>query len=99
MRASLYESFPAAEAWRIVKRLEFHYTPKHSSWPNMAEIEFSVLARSCLKQRLTDEAALRREIEALVRERNAAQAIINWRFKHSASQDKTSLPLSIQFKG
>ena len=78
--ASLYASFPAAEARRIVKRLEFHYTPKHGSGLNMAEIEFSVLARSCLKQRLTDEATLRREIEALARERNAAQAIINWRF-------------------
>ena len=46
--ASLYASFPAAEARRIVKRLEFHYTPKHGSWLNMAEIEFSVLSRSCL---------------------------------------------------
>ena len=86
--ASLYESFPAAEARRIVKRLEFHYTPKHGSWLNMAEIEFSVLARSCLKQRLTDEAALRREIEALVRERNAAQAIINWRFNTQQARTK-----------
>ena len=50
--ASLYETFPAAEARRIAKRLEFHYTPKHGSWLNLAEIEFSVLARSCLKQRL-----------------------------------------------
>ena len=86
--ASLYESFPAAEARRIVKRLEFHYTPKHGSWLNMAEIEFSVLDRPCLKQRLTDEAALRREIEALVRERNAAQAIINWRFNTQQARTK-----------
>ena len=86
--ASLYESFPAAEARRIVKRLEFHYTPKHGSWLNMAEIEFSVLPRSCLKQRLTDEAALSREIEALVRERNAAQAIINWRFNTQQARTK-----------
>ena len=86
--ASLYASFPAAEARRIVKRLEFHYTPKHGSGLNMAEIEFSVLARSCLKQRLTDEAGLRREIEALVRERNAAQAIINWRFNTQQARTK-----------
>ena len=86
--ASLYESFPAAEARRIVKRLEFHYIPKHGSWLNMAEIEFSVLDRPCLKQRLTDEAALRREIEALVRERNAAQAIINWRFNTQQARTK-----------
>ena len=55
--ASLYETFPAAEARRIAKRLEFHYTPKHGSWLNMAEIEFSVLSRCCLKQRLPDEDA------------------------------------------
>jgi len=78
--ASLYEAFPPAEVRRIVKRLEFHHTPKHGSWLNMAEIEFSVLARSCLKRRLPNEATLCREIQALVRERNAAQATINWRF-------------------
>ena len=49
--ASLYETFPAAEARRIAKRLEFHHTPKHGSWLNMAEIEFSVLARACLRGR------------------------------------------------
>ena len=52
--ASLYETFPAQEARRIAKRLEFHYTPKHGSWLNLAEIEFSVLSRSCLRQRLPD---------------------------------------------
>ena len=56
-RASLYETFPAEEARRIARRLEFHYTPKHGSWLNMAEIEFSVLSRSCLKQRLSGEEA------------------------------------------
>ena len=59
--ASLYETFPAAEARRIAKRLEFHHTPKHGSWLNMAEIEFSVLSRCCLSQRLPSEEALRRE--------------------------------------
>ena len=78
--ASLYQAFPAAEARRIVKRLEFHHTPKHGSWLNMAEIEFSVLARCCLKRRVPDEATLCREIQALERERNAAHASINWRF-------------------
>ena len=78
--ASLYEAFPAAEARRIARRLEFHYTPKHGSWLNMAEIEFSVLSRSCLRQRLPDENALRREVQALVKERNAARATINWQF-------------------
>ena len=62
---------PGCEARRIAKRLEFHYTPKHGSWLNMAEIEFSVLSRSCL-ERLPDEQALRRETQATGRERNAA---------------------------
>ena len=78
--ASLYETFPAAEARRIAKRPEFHYTPKHGSWLNMAEIEFSVLSRSCLGQRLPDEETLCREVAALVGERNAARIISNWRF-------------------
>ena len=78
--ASLYQTFPAAEARRIAKRLEFHYTPKHGSWLNMVEIEFSVFSRICLRQRLPDEAALCREIHVLELERNQAQARINWRF-------------------
>ena len=86
--ASLYETFPAAEARRIAKRLEFHYTPKHGSWLNMAEIEFSVLSRCCLKQRLPDEDALGREVQALVRERNAARVGIKWRFKTQDARTK-----------
>ena len=86
--ASLYETFPAAEARRIAKRLEFHYTPKHGSWLNMAEIEFSVLSRSYLKQRVPNEPALRREVQALVTERNAARATINWRFNTQDARAK-----------
>ena len=86
--ASLYETFPAAEARRVAKRLEFHYTPKHGSWLNMAEIEFSVLSRSCLKQRVPNEPALRREVQALVTERNAARATINWRFNTQDARGK-----------
>ena len=78
--ASLYQTFPAAEARRIAQRLEFHYTPKHGSWLNMAEIEFSVFSRICLRQRLSDEESLCREIHALELERNEAKACINWRF-------------------
>ena len=78
--ASLYETFAAAEARRIAKRLRFHYTPKHGSWLNMAEIEFSVLSRSCLKKRIPDEESLCREIRALELERNHAKARINWCF-------------------
>ena len=78
--ASLYQTFPAAEARRIAQRLEFHYTPKHGSWLNIAEIEFSVFFHSCLRQRIPDEESLCREIHALELERNQAQAHINWRF-------------------
>ena len=78
--ASLYETFPAAEARRIMKRLEFHHTPKHASWLNMAEIEFSALSRACLKGRNPDADALERQITAYETQRNAAGVTINWRF-------------------
>jgi hypothetical protein len=78
--ASLYDAFPPAEARRIAERLEIHYTPKHGSWLNMAEIEFSVLVRQCLGQRLADTATLRREVGAWEESRNAAGSRIDWRF-------------------
>ena len=78
--ASLYQTFPAEEARRIAKRLELHYTPKHGSWLNMAEIEFSVFSRGCLRKRIPDEESLCREVQALEQERNQAQVHINWRF-------------------
>ena len=78
--ASLYETFPAPEARRIAKRLEFHHTPKHGSWLNMAEIEFSVLARACLRGRNADEGSLEQAVDACVSERNATAATIDWRF-------------------
>ena len=78
--ASLYETFPPTEARRIAKRLEFHHTPKHGSWLNMAEIEFSVLTRACLRGRNAGEDSLNRAVNACVSERNAAAATIDWRF-------------------
>ena len=86
--ASLYETFPAAEARRIVKRLEFHHTPKHASWLNMAEIEFSVLTRACLQGRNPDETALQRAINAYEVQRNASKATINWRFTTQDARSK-----------
>ena len=86
--ASLYETFPAPEARRIARRLEFHYTPKHGSWLNMAEIEFSVLSRSCLNQRLLSEESLQRVVRASVRERNEARVTINWRFTTKDARTK-----------
>ena len=87
-KASLYEAFPADEARRIAKRLEFHHTPKHGSWLNMAEIEFSVLARACLKGRNPDGDALHRNVSAYEAERNAARSTINWRFTTKAARAK-----------
>ena len=71
---SLYEAFEPCEARRIAQRLEFHYTPTHGSWLNMAEIELSVFSRGCLNRRISDEPELRREVAALERERNAAKS-------------------------
>jgi hypothetical protein len=78
--ASLYERFAPEEARRILKKLEFHYTPKHGSWLNMAEIELSVLSRQCLDRRMGDEGTLKREIKAYEDRRNEAKASINWQF-------------------
>ncbi len=77
---SLYEAFEPSEARRIAKRLEFHYTPKHGSWLNMAEIELSVFGKQALRDRVADEMELRRQIGALETERNEAAATIQWRF-------------------
>jgi len=78
--ASLYETFEPAEAKRIADKLEIHYTPKHGSWLNMAEIELSVLGRQCLNQRIPDKAALVSEVNDWERARNTAGLRIDWRF-------------------
>jgi hypothetical protein len=86
--ASLYVTFPPEEANRILKRLEFHYTPKHGSWLNMAEIEFSVFSRVCLGQRIPDEQTLLQEVMALEDERNNKQATVNWSFTSKKARVK-----------
>jgi hypothetical protein len=78
--ASLYEAFAPAEARRILERIEWHYTPKHGSWLNQMEIEWSVLTRQCIARRIGAIAALRREIAAWEAPRNAAKTTIDWRF-------------------
>jgi hypothetical protein len=78
--AALYTAFAPEEAKRIWDRLEVHYTPKHGSWLNMAEIELSVLARQCLNRRIPNQKALTREIAAWQERRNAAEATVEWRF-------------------
>jgi hypothetical protein len=78
--ASLYKIFEPAEARRIARRLEIHYTPKHGSWLNMAEVELSVLSRQCLDRRIPDQIVLAREVAAWQEERNQAEATVDWRF-------------------
>lgn len=86
--AALYEAFAPAEARRLARKLEFHYTPKHGSWLNRAEIELSVLQRQCLDRRLPDEATLLGEVRADEDRRNAAQATIDWRFSVDEARGK-----------
>jgi DDE superfamily endonuclease len=78
--AALYEAFEPAEARRLAGRLEWHYTPKHGSWLNMAEIELSVVARQCLDRRIPDMATLREEVRAWQETRNAAVVRVEWQF-------------------
>jgi DDE superfamily endonuclease len=78
--AALYEAFPPAEARRILRKLDFHYTPVHGSWLNMAELEFSILARQCLGRRIGDRDTLASEIAAWETARNEQRATISWQF-------------------
>lgn len=79
-KASLYEAFPAAEARRLVERFEWHYTPKHGSWLNLAESELGVLSCQCLDRRIPDKQTLIDEIAAWEKHRNANHAKANWHF-------------------
>ena len=88
--ASLYGAFVPEEASRLRHRLEFHYTPKHASWLNMAEIEISALSRQCLKRRVSDTAALAAETEAWQTERNRKQVMIHWHFTVPDARSKLS---------
>lgn len=78
--SSLYEAFEPQEARRILRKLDFHYTPKHGSWLNMAEIEISVLSRQCLKQRLPSLPELERNVTAWTQRRNAQAVQLKWCF-------------------
>jgi transposase len=86
--AALYEAFVPAEARRIASKLEIHYTPKHGSWLNMAEIELSVLARQCLDRRIPDQETLTEEVGAWEAERNAEESSIDWRFTSADARIK-----------
>ena len=79
--ASLYEAFPAAEARRLVERFEWHYTPKHGSWLDMAESELAVLSTQCLDRRICDKTDLVAEVAAWQKRRNTLHAKADWQFK------------------
>ena len=86
--ASLYEAFPPAEARRLLRRLEFHYTPKHASWLNMAEIELSVLSSQCLDRRIPDAETLARETAVWQTIRNRQGIPVKWRFTLTNARDR-----------
>jgi len=88
VKASLYQAFAPEEAKRILDKLEFHYTPKHGSWLNMAEIELSVLNRQCVNRRIPDKDTLKLEITAWEEERNQKSSSVNWRFTTADSRIK-----------
>lgn len=86
--SSLYETFPAEEAFRLAQRFEFYYTPKKASWLNMIEIEFSAIARQCLQRRIATKAELEREVQAIVKERARKAIKIEWQFSIENARTK-----------
>jgi hypothetical protein len=86
--AALYEAFPPAEARRLARKLEFHYTPVHGSWLNMVEIELSVLARQCLRHRIGSAERLQEVVTHWARARNAARETVHWRFTTAVARSK-----------
>jgi hypothetical protein len=86
--ACLYEAFPPQQARRIAERIEWHYTPEHGSWLNMAEPELSVLARQCLNRRIADHPSLQSEAAAWEERRNAARTTIDWQFRAADARIK-----------
>ena len=86
--SSLYETFTPAEARRIARKLEFHYTPQHGSWLNMVEIEFAVLSQQCLDRRIPDLETLTREVASWEQQRNAQKATVKWRFTPEIARER-----------
>ncbi len=86
--ASLYEAFPAEEALRLKERIEWHYTPKHGSWLNMAEIEIGMAQRQCLERRIPDKVTVERELLCWAVARNKAGATTDWQFTTADARTK-----------
>ena len=87
-KSSFYEAFAPKEAKRLSDKIEFHYTPKHGSWLNMAEIELSHLSRQCLDRRIEDIDLLKKEVKAWNNDRNSIKAKTNWRFTNEDARIK-----------
>src|SRR6185437_951295 len=87
-KAALYDSFPAEEAHRVARKLEFHHTPKHGSWLNTVEMEFSVLSKQCLDRRIGDIDTLARETLHWERERNTKAVKLDWQFRTADARIK-----------
>jgi hypothetical protein len=85
---SLFATYPPDKAWRLARRLEFHFTPKHASWLNMAECELSVLSRQCLGRRLSRKAAVAAEVGPWEAERNRLGVRLKWSFRVADSRQK-----------
>ena len=102
--SSFYEHLPASEAFALAQRFEFYYTPKSASWLNMIEIEFSALARLCLDRRIPTIEQLKKEILAIVKERNDKKIKINWQFSLGSARNKLNshyknvLPVNSKYK-
>ncbi|MEJ7661755.1 MAG: transposase [Hymenobacter sp.] len=86
--AVFYQHLPAAQAWALAARFEFHYTPKNASRLNMVELNFSAIARQCLHQRIPTQDELTAQIAACVAERNARRATVNWQFSLDKARQK-----------
>lgn len=86
--AALYDAFTPDEARRLLRKLEFHYTPKHASWLNMVEIELSILVNQCLKRRIPDTSTLQKEVSAWEGPRNAQHATVRWCFDVASARTK-----------
>lgn len=87
---SFYETFSEEEAKKILEKIEFHYTPKHASWLNAAEIEINVMDTQCTKRRIPDIKTLRKEVDAWMQRRNKNKKKINWKFTKKNADEKLS---------
>ncbi len=86
--SSLYETFPPDEALRLARRLEIHYTPKHGSWLNIAEIELNAMTKQCLGRRIPDLSSLQIQLSAWEKARNLSQKVVEWHFTTQNARDK-----------